>query len=70
VPKAAINNPANAEARGHGCTSRANGAVAVVSLEGDWLVSATDVARGVSRLLAQCANLSGIGFAAYKLVRC
>jgi phospholipid/cholesterol/gamma-HCH transport system permease protein len=43
------------------------GVIAVVSLEGDWLVSETDADRGVSRLLKGYAGLHGIGFDAYRL---
>ncbi len=41
----------NPEASGYGWTSRTRAAIAVVSLEGDWLVGQTHVDRGVSRLL-------------------
>jgi phospholipid/cholesterol/gamma-HCH transport system permease protein len=57
----------NAQASGHGWTSHARGDVAIVSLEGDWLVSETYVDRSVSRLLNEYAGLSGIGFDADRL---
>jgi len=40
---------------------------ALVSLQGDWLVSETYVDRGVSRLSHACAKLGGIGFDADRL---
>jgi len=52
----------NAVASGHGWTSRIKDATALVSLEGDWLVSDTDADRGVSRLLHDDVSLSSIGF--------
>jgi len=50
------------EPSGHGWTSHTDGAVAVVVLEGDWLVSETTIDRGVSRLVNDGATLRGIGF--------
>ncbi len=56
-----------AEPAGRGWTSRTSGAIAVVTLQGDWLVNETCVDRGVSRLLHERSRLSGIGFDASKL---
>jgi phospholipid/cholesterol/gamma-HCH transport system permease protein len=57
-----ITDARHAEAFGHGWTSHTSGSIAVVALEGDWLVSDTYVDRGVSRLLQGWARLRGIGF--------
>ncbi len=43
--------------------------IAVVALDGDWLVSEPYVDRSVSKLLHEYKNLSGIGFDAAKLGR-
>jgi len=58
---------ANAEASGQGWSIHTQGVIAVVSLQGDWLVSETSVDRGVSRLLRGLASLHGIGFDADRL---
>jgi len=62
VPNAKTNDLVNAKVSGHGWTSHARGARAVISLEGDWLVGDTYVDRGVPRLLHDYASLTGIGF--------
>jgi phospholipid/cholesterol/gamma-HCH transport system permease protein len=67
VASAEATDLTNAEASGHGWTARTRDAIAVLSLEGDWLVGATDVDRGVPRLLQGCASLRGIGFDAGRL---
>ncbi len=56
-----------ATASGRGWSSRTRGAVAVVTLEGNWLVSKTAVDRDVPQLLHEFARISGIGFDASEL---
>lgn len=56
-----------ATASGRGWSSRTRGAVAVVTLEGNWLVSKTNVDRDVPQLLHEFARISGIGFDASEL---
>ncbi len=50
------------ELRGRGWTSHTHGVIAVVSLEGDWLVGETFVDRGLPRLLNNFTKFGGIGF--------
>jgi len=57
----------NGEASGPGWTSHTRGVIAVVKLEGDWLVSETYIDRSAARLLQHCASLRGIGFDADRL---
>jgi len=52
----------NGGASGLGWISHAHGAIAVISLQGDWLVGRTAVDRGISCLLHECAGLRGICF--------
>jgi phospholipid/cholesterol/gamma-HCH transport system permease protein len=59
----------DSDASGHGWTFHRKGVIAVVTLDGDWLVSEISVDRHVSQLLREYGGLSGIGFDAAKLGR-
>jgi len=67
VAVATPGDAAGAEASGQGWSIHTQGAVAVVSLQGDWLISETSVDRGISRLVHGLARLRGIGFDADRL---